>query len=312
MWHTSAMKQLLLGYDGPAVPVLMLGCMRLSGMADDAAARTIGAALDCGITAFDHADIYGNGESERVFARAIRHLGRARSSLFLQSKCGIVRGGYFDFSRDHITGSVDGILQRLETDHLDALLLHRPDALMEPEEVAAAFDALHRAGKVRHFGVSNQHPGQIALLQASVRQRLIVNQVQMSLAHAPGIEHGFNVNMLVDGAVDRDGGLIEYCRLHRITVQPWSPLQHGFFKGVFLDHPAFAPLNEVLRRIAGEQGVTPAAVAIAWLLRHPAGFQPILGSMNPDRIREMARAPEVALSRPQWYELYRAAGRVLP
>ncbi len=305
------MKRMLLGNDGLSASVLGLGCMRMGSKSDVDAARTIEAALACGIDLFDHADIYAGGNSETIFAKAIRNLGISRDALVIQSKCGI-QPGYFDFSHDHILRSVDGILRRLETDYLDILLLHRPDALMEPEEVAMAFSALQQSGKVRLFGVSNQNPSQIELLQSAVKQRLVINQLQLSLAHTPAIDHGFNVNMKVDHATDRDGGVIEYCRLKKITVQPWSPLQHGFFKGVFLDHPNFAKLNDQLRWIGGEQGVPASAVAIAWLLRHPAGFQPILGSTNPSRIRDMARAVDVTLTRQQWYELYRAAGNTLP
>jgi predicted oxidoreductase len=285
--------------------------MRMGKLSVPEAAGVVDAALAGGMTLFDHADIYAGGRSEEVFSAAISELGIARSSLILQSKCGI-RDGYFDFSREHILQSVEGSLKRLNADYLDVLLLHRPDTLMEPDEVAAAFSELHRAGKVRHFGVSNQHGGQIDLLRAAVEQPLVINQLQLSLAHTPIIDRGFNVDMGNAAAIDRDGGILEYCRLHRITIQPWSPLQFGFFQGVFLDHPDYGKLNEVLRRIAAEQRVAPSAVAIAWLLRHPAGFQPILGSMNPGRIREMARAGEVTLDRAQWYELYRAAGNVLP
>lgn len=311
-WHTvGSMKRIELGGNSLSASVLGLGCMRMGSLSEPDAVKVVEAALACGIDLFDHADIYAGGNSERVFARAVRAMGVDRASLVLQSKCGI-RQGFFDFSREHILASVDGILQRLETDYLDVLLLHRPDALMEPDEVASAFAALHRAGKVRAFGVSNQHPAQIELLQSAVKQRLVVNQLQLSLAHTPAIDHGFHVNMAVDRAIDRDGGIIEYCRLRKITMQAWSPLQRGFFQGVFLDHPDYGKLNDLLRWIGGEQGVPPSAVAIAWLLRHPAGIQPILGSMQPDRIRDMARAVEVTLTRQQWYDLYRAAGNTLP
>ena len=305
------MKTISLGSQKLPVPALALGCMRLAGLSDAAAADLLAAAMDCGINFFDHADIYGGGESENRFARAVSALGWPRDRMVLQSKCGI-RSGFFDFSREHILNSVDGILRRLRTDVLDVLLLHRPDALLEPEEVAAAFDELHRAGKVRHFGVSNQNPGQMELLRRSLRQPLVANQLQFSLAHTPMLNHGFNVNMSDEPAVDRDGGVLDYCRLHGITVQPWSPLQYGFFKGVFLGQPEFAELNQALNDLAGAHGVSASAVAIAWLLRHPAGMQPILGSTKPERIREMARAVEVELSREAWYRLYRAAGNRLP
>jgi predicted oxidoreductase len=287
--------------------------MRMGGLPDPAQALPVlEAALEAGITFFDHADIYGNGEGERRFAMAMRELGIARDRILLQSKCGIVRGVGFDFSAPHILASVDQILERLATEYLDVLLLHRPDTLMEPSEVAEAFDTLHRSGKVRHFGVSNQNPMQMELLRQHLHQPLVANQVQFGLGHTPLIDHGLNVNMTDAPAIDRDGGILEYCRLHSITLQAWSPLQHGFFAGPILDHPDFPELNTVLTRIGREQDATPAAVAIAWILRHPAGFQPVLGTMTPERIHQLSRACDVTLTRAQWYELYKAAGNRLP
>ncbi len=305
------MKKIPLGRSSLTVSQLSLGCMRLADLPLADAVAVLATALEVGIDCFDHADIYGGGRSESLFAEAVEALGLRRESLVLQSKCGITNGT-FDFSRQHILRSVDGSLRRLRTDYLDVLLLHRPDALMEPEEVAAAFDELHASGKVRHFGVSNQNPGQMELLRSCLRQPIVANQLQLSLAHTPLIDHGLNVNLADAPAVDRDNGTLDYCQLHRITVQPWSPLQHGFFKGVFLGHPDFPELNAALDQIAAEQGVPAAAVAIAWLLRHPAQMQPVLGSMNPGRLRDQARAGEVTLTRPQWYSLYRAAGNRLP
>jgi predicted oxidoreductase len=305
------MKTISFGESGVSASVLCLGCMRMGDRSVEDAAAVVRAALDAGIDLFDHADIYHGGKSEEVFAAALERLGVARDAVVVQSKCGI-RDGYFDFSREHIEASVEGSLRRLRTDRLDLLLLHRPDALVEPEEVAAAFDALHAAGKVRAFGVSNQNPAQLALLRAAVRQPLVANQVQLGLGHTVMIDHGFNVNMDGAAGVVRDGGVLEDARLHGMVVQAWSPLQVGFFGGVFLGHPEHGPLNVVLNRIAAEQGGDPAAVAVAWLLRHPAVMQPILGSMNPQRVTAMARAVELTLTRPQWYELYRAAGHRLP
>ncbi|HMO49706.1 MAG TPA: aldo/keto reductase [Kiritimatiellia bacterium] len=305
------MPRQVIGRSKLSSSVLGLGCMRMGDRPDDDAARVLAAAVEAGITLFDHADIYAGGRSEEVFARAVAALKLPRSAYVLQSKCGI-RSGFFDFSREHILASVEGSLRRLRADYLDILLLHRPDTLMEPEEVASAFSELRERGYVHHFGVSNQHPGQIALLQASCDHPLLVNQVQASLAHTPIFDHGFNVAMKVDAATDRVGGVLEYCREHGITLQAWSPLQFGFFQGVFIDHPNYGPLNETLRRIGAEQGASASAVALAWLLHHPARIQPIIGSMNPDRIRDMARAPSVTLDRAQWYECYRAAGNVLP
>lgn len=305
-----SMKKIPLGKSSLEVSSLSLGCMRMAGLSPADAAATVKAAWESGISFFDHADIYGGGKSEKVFAKAVHDLGLARDQMHLQSKCGI-RKGYFDFSKTHILESVDGILSRLQTDYLDVLLLHRPDVLMEPAEVAEAFSVLKTSGKVRHFGVSNQNPLQMAFLQQALDMPLVANQLRFSIAHTPMIDHGLNVNMSDDPAVDRDGGVLDYCQLHKITVQPWSPMQAGS-GGVFLDHPDYAELNEVLQRIAEDRGVPVSAVAIAWLLRHPAKMQPILGSMTPQRIQDMSRACEVNLTRPEWYEIYRAAENRLP
>lgn len=305
------MNKITLGRSSLDVSALSLGCMRMGSRTLEEAVAVLEAAFESGITFFDHADIYNGGKSEKVFAAAVKQMGIPREEMHLQSKCGICKG-YFDFSKAHILKSVDGILSRLQTEYLDVLLLHRPDALMEPAEIGEAFTELKGSGKVRHFGVSNQHPAQMAFLQQALEMPLVANQLQFSIAHTPMIDHGLNVNMANDAAVNRDGGVLDYCQLHQITVQPWSPLQAGFFGGVFIGHPDYAELNEVLQRIASEQGVDVSAVAIAWLLRHPANMQPVLGTMTPQRIREMARACEVTLSRPEWYELYRAAENRLP
>jgi predicted oxidoreductase len=218
----------------------------------------------------------------------------------------------FDFSKEHILNSVDGILQRLRTEYLDVLLLHRPDALVEPEEVAEAFDQLEREGKVRHFGVSNQNPNQIALLKKYVKQPLVANQLQMSITNTTMIDSGITVNMENDAAVNRDGGILDYCRLHDITIQPWSPFQYGFFEGVFLGNEKFPELNAKIDEIAAKYGVSNTTIAIAWLLRHPAQMQPVTGTMNIERLQDCVKASEVHLTRPEWYEIYRAAGNVLP
>jgi len=264
-----------------------------------------------GIDFFDHADIYGGGKSEEVFAKAIGMKSSVRDQILLQSKCGI-RKGFFDFSKEHILSSTEGILKRLKTDYLDVLLLHRPDTLVEPEEVAEAFSYLHRTGKVRHFGVSNQNPMQISLLQKYLGQKIIANQLQLSITNTGMMDSGFNVNMKVDASVDRDGGILDYCRFNDITIQPWSPFQYGFFEGVFLDNPKFPDLNKKIDEIAKIKGVSNTTIAVAWLLRHPAKMQPIIGTMNPTRIIDVCKASDVELTRPEWYEIYRAAGNVLP
>lgn len=307
----SGMRTIPLGPNRIPVPALSLGCMRIGGLSREDCIALLTTARECGMTFFDHADIYGRGRSEEVFADAAAELGWSRSDYWLQSKCGI-RQGYFDFSRAHILDAVEGSLRRLRTDYLDVLLLHRPDVLMEPEEVATAFDELHASGKVRHFGVSNQNPAQMELLRRASRQPLVANQLQLSIAHCPPIDHALNVNMNHAAAVDRDGGVLEYGQLHGITPQAWSPLQFGFFQGVFIDHPEFVELNRALQALAATHGVTAAAIAIAWLLRHPSRMQVILGTTRPERIRELARAPEVTLTREAWYTLYCAAGKRLP
>lgn len=305
------MRTIKLGTSSLDVPVVAVGCMRLNTLSLRDAERFLHTALDEGANFFDHADIYGGGACERLFADALRMDANLRERVILQSKCGI-REGLYDFSKEHILASVDGILERLRTDYLDVLLLHRPDALMEPEEVAEAFDALERSGKVRHFGVSNMHPRQIALLRKHVRQPLVANQLQLSVTHAGMVDSGIHVNMRTDAAVDRDGYVLDYCRLEGITVQPWSPFQHGFFEGPFVGSDDYPRLNQELRAVAEAQGVSDTTVALAWLLRHPARMQPVIGTMNQERLRQCCQASEVTLSREEWYRIYRAAGHTLP
>ena len=305
------MNQIDIGKSGLLASEISLGCMRIGSMSPAEADTLINTALEVGIDFFDHADIYAGGKSEEVFARAFADSGVDRQQIFLQSKCGI-RKGMFDFSRDHILAAVDGSLARLQTDYLDVLLLHRPDTLMEPAEIAEAFTLLEESGKVRHFGVSNLNPGQIELLRKNVTQPLIANQLQLSLTNTGMIDSGFNVNMEIDRSIVRDGGILEYCRLHDITIQPWSPFQYGFFDGVFLDNDKFPELNEVIDALAEDRGVANTAIAIAWLLRHPAKMQPIIGTTNAERVRAIAAASDVNLTRAEWYALYLAAGNALP
>ncbi len=305
------MKKLELGNSGLQVSEISLGCMRMDQLSKQDANRVIENALELGIDFFDHADIYGGGKSEEIFADAINMNPSIREKMVIQSKCGI-RDGFFDFSKEHILASVEGSLKRLKTDYLDVLLLHRPDTLVEPEEVAEAFNELKQSGKVRHFGVSNQNPTQIELLKKYVEQDLVANQLQLSLMFTPMIDAGLNVNMEHDPAIVRDGGVLDYSRLHNMTIQPWSPFQHGFFEGVFVDNDQFPILNEKLQEYAEKKGVTKSAIAIAWILRHPARMQPIVGTMNPERLQNIAKASEVNLTREEWYDLYRIAGNKLP
>jgi len=300
-----------LGTSNLDVPVVAVGCMRLTELDGGQAERFVNAALDLGANFFDHADIYGDGECEEIFSKAVDMSPAKREKLILQSKCGI-RDGSFDFSKAYILESAEGILRRLGTDYLDVLLLHRPDALVEPEEVAEAFDALHASGKVRHFGVSNQNPMQMELLRRYVRQPLIANQLQLSIAHANMITNGLHVNMLTPEASGRDGSILDYCRLHDITVQPWSPFQYGFFEGTFMGSDKFAALNQKIGEVAARYGVSDTTIAVAWLLRHPARMQPVIGTMNEQRLADCCKAAEVTLSREEWYSIYLAAGNILP
>lgn len=305
------MEKLLLGNVLPASPIA-LGCMRMAGMDDAAAEQVVFTALENGIDFFDHADIYGGGESEEIFGRVLKNNPGLREKIVLQSKCGICKG-YYDASKEHILEAADGILKRLGVDYLDALLLHRPDALMEPEEVAEAFETLHRTGKVRYFGVSNQNAAQMELLSAYMQQKLIINQLQFSIAHTGLVDAGVNVNIHSDHAVVRDGGVLDYCRLNDITIQAWSPFQYGMFKGVFLGNNELYPeLNAEIQKIAEEKSVTDSAIAVAWIMRHPAKIQTIIGSMNAKRIADIAKAQDITLTRQEWYRLYLAAGNPLP
>lgn len=307
-----AMRTMELGRTGLCVPVIGVGCMRLPELSKDEARRFIFSAIEQGANFFDHADIYGRGEAERLFGEVADTTPSLREKMILQSKCGIVPGERFDFSKEHILSSVDGSLQRLRTEYLDVLLLHRPDALMEPEEVAEAFRILKASGKVRHFGVSNQNPGQMRLLQKYMDMPIAADQLQLSIAHANMISRGICVNMENQWAADRDGDVLNFCRLEDITIQPWSPFQHGFFKGTFIGNPEFAELNRCLDEIGGEYGVSATTIAMAWLLRHPAGFQPITGTMKTGRLTECLKAAEITITRQQWYDIYKSAGNILP
>lgn len=304
------MKQIL-GSTGLEVSRIGLGCMRMAALDAAAATRVLEASLEKGINFFDHADIYGVGQSEERFAQAVKALHLKREDIFVQSKCGI-RKGFFDFSKEHILASVDGILSRLKMDYLDVLALHRPDALMEAEEVAEAFRVLKESGKVRYFGVSNQNRYQMELLQSYLDEPLVVNQLQLSPAHTPMIDTGFHVNMKDDAATMRDGGILEYCQLKKVTPQAWSPFLVSLQEGIFANHPDYEELNRTIQHYADDYGVAAEAIVVAWILRHPAKIQTIVGSMNPDRLTKISQAFDVQLTREQWYHIYRSAGNILP
>ena len=305
------MRQIKLGNSALEVPEIGLGCMRITGLGSAKAVRElIDTAMDCGINFFDHADIYAKGEAERVFGEAV---GPAlREKIIIQTKCAIRPGVCYDFSKEYILESVDGSLKRLNTDHIDILLLHRPDTLIEPDEVAEAFTTLKQQGKVGYFGVSNANPGQIELLNHYCGNKIIVNQLQLSIAHCDVIDSGLNVNIHNDAGIDRDGGILEYCRLKGITIQAWSPFQYGTFEGVFLGNDKFPELNRLMDELAEKYHVTNNAIAVAWILRHPAKIQTIVGSTNRQRIIDISQASGVTLTREEWYALYQAAGKQLP
>lgn len=266
--------------------------------------------MEAGINFFDHADIYGGGEAEAEFGRIMTP--QMRERIVVQTKCAIRPGICYDFSKEHILKAVDGSLKRLNTEYVDILLLHRPDALMEPEEVAEAFDTLKREGKVRCFGVSNHNPMQIELLNSCLSEPLKVNQIQFSAAHCPTIDGGLNVNIQNDAGCSRDGSLIEYCRLKKMTLQAWSPFRYGMFEGIFIGSEKFPELNRVLNRLAEKYQVTPNAIAVAWIMRHPAGIQTIVGSTNRERVQGICKASDIFLTREEWYEIYLSAGKKLP
>jgi len=291
------------------------GCMNIGGRWDrdpldeqdrKTAEAAVMCAIECGINLFDHADIYTFGKSEEIFGQILKKNKGLREQIVLQSKCGIRFADpsqpyavkRYDFSRDHIHYSVDEILKRLQTSHLDILLLHRPDALIEPEEVARAFDTLFAQGKVRYFGVSNHSAAQIDLLKKHVRQPIMFNQVQLSLTHH---------HLINDGIVDQPGGTLEYCRTHDIMIQAWSPLAHGKLTKEADPNSPFHKVSELIANLAREKQVSGEAIALAWLMRHPAGIQPVIGTTKPDRIRNCAQSDHVELSREEWYALFVAA-----
>ena len=293
---------------------VILGCMRMPALTVEKAAEIIRVAAEEGVNFFDHATCYGDGEAEARFGDAFPLTGLKREDVYIQSKCGLhFDRKEFDWSKKDILESAEASLKRLKTDYLDVLLLHRPDLIFDPEEVAEAFDQLEKSGKVKYFGVSNVNPGQLELLKKYVRQPLVFNQLQFSLDQTQLIDNGLYVNNLTtDRSTNRDNGLLDYCRLHDITIQAWSPLQFGMFKGCFVDHPDFPELNRVLGELGKKFGVPKTAVAIAWILRHPARMQAIAGTMNPAHLRDICAASKVEMSHNEWWQLYLASGKFLP
>lgn len=294
------------------VPAIVVGCMRLGEMDGKSMNAFLHAALEQGANYFDHADIYAGGKSEEIFGQAVKEDSSIkREDLIIQSKCGICKG-FYDLSKKHIIESVDGSLKRLQTDYLDVLLIHRPDALIEPEEVASAFDELEKSGKVRHFGVSNHKPMQIELLKRYIEQPLIINQLQFSLPVSNMVANGMEVNMETEGSIDRDGSVLDYSRLHDMTIQAWSPFQMPNWQGCFLGNDAYADLNEKIEVLAETYETSATAIAAAWIFRHPAGMQLITGTTKPERLKEIIASSDIVLTREEWYQLYLAAGHLLP
>lgn len=308
------MRYITLGQDDKELSEIVLGMMRIKDKSVKEVEELVETALSVGINAFDLADIYGRGRCEELLGLVLKNRPDLREKMWIQSKCGIriEEFTYFDFSKDYIIKSVDGILQRLKIDHLDSLLLHRPDALMESDQVAEAFDLLYKQGKVRDFGVSNQNPMMMELFKKDVKQPLAVNQLQLSAAFTPGFESAFHVNMEDSQAAMRDGSIFEYCKLHDVVIQAWSVLQFGYFKGNFVGNEKFQALNQVLDRLAIKYGVTSSTIAISWILRYPAKMQAVVGTTNPKHLREVSRAANFSLTRKEWYEIYLAAGNNLP
>ena len=319
------MKYIEVGTTGLKASNIIMGCMRLKGKTPKEADALVKNAMECGVNYFDHADVYGSagqrGECEEIFGKMLKLSAPSlREKMIIQSKCGIIKSeiGSYDFSKEHIVKAADGILSRLGIEYLDFLLLHRPDALMEPEEVAEAFETLYNAGKVRHFGVSNHRPLQVELLQKYVPFKLQVNQLQLSIDHSPMIDSGIAANTDSVQGYDKEGSVLEYSRLHDMTIQAWSPFQvsgpiSSSSAHIFLgDREHFGKLNEVIDRLAEKYDVTNTAIAVAWITRHPANIQVICGTMNPSRMKDACAGSDLPLTKSEWYELYQAAGKKLP
>lgn len=309
------MKYIKVGGTDLVASNIIMGCMRIKHLAtNEEIEKLIRTAMDEGINFFDHANVYGGGSCESRFADALAldKNPSLREKIIIQTKCGLIKGCY-NFDKDHILESVDASLKRLKTDYLDILLLHRPDPLMDPEEVAEAFDILHQSGKVRYFGVSNQNPMQMELMQKYLKQKLVANQLQASVVHTYMVDSGVSANTHYDQAIDRTGSVMEYCRLKDITIQAWSPFQSALYNTVYLgDREHYPELNDVIDRLAKQYGVTGTAIAVSWLTRMPAGIQVILGTTNIQRLKDGCVGSDLPLTRYEWYELYKAAGNVVP
>lgn len=306
------MKQIKMGPSTLSIPAMALGIMRMDQKSVTEAADAISAAYEEGINFIDSADIYGGGKSETVFGQALKETKIGRDKLFIQSKTGIVPGKRYDFSEKYILTAVDGILDRMQVDYLDSLVLHRPDILMDPEEVAEAFDTLQAQGKVRFFGVSNFNASEIELLKTAVTQPIMFDQLQFGLMHTGMLDSIVHTNMTDEKSVDHDGQTWNYLLRHRITLQCWSPFQYGMFEGTFINNSKFPQLNEKLEKLAEHYQVGKNAIAASWILRCPGQIQILVGSMNPQHIADSAAGSDIQLTKQEWYDLYLAAGNDLP
>ena len=313
------MRQIKIGNTNFSASAIAFGIMRMNKLSVDEAVKALETAHDTGINFIDSSDIYGHGKSEEIFGEALEKSSLNRDDFYIQSKTGIFedesqnyKTTRYDFSKEHIIKSVDGILSRMKIDYLDSLLLHRPDALMDPAEIAAAFDELQKDGKVRHFGVSNFNPMQVELLQAGLSQKLLINQLQLSVMHTGPIDFNIHTNMTDARSIDHDRGVLDYSRLHNMTVQAWSPFQYGQIEGNFIGNPKFPEVNDALQKLADKKGVSKNAIAAAWILRHPAIGQVIIGTMTPEHIVDSAKGAGISLTAQEWYDIYLAAGNDLP
>ena len=305
------MKYTTLGKSDLNASSIILGCMRINSLNEKELTTLINTSIEEGINLFDHADIYGNGSCEELFGNVLNSNPGLRDKILLQSKCSI-RNGFYDLSKDHILTSVDNSLNRLQTDYLDLLILHRPDTLMEPEEIAEAFTKLSDSGKVKNFGISNFNSIQIELLKKYIDHPLIVNQLQFGIMHSDIVNNGIQVNTSFPGSIDRADHILEYSRLNDITIQAWSPFQYGFFEGIFIDNDKFPELNKTLATLAEKYNVSKSAIAVAWIMRHPANMQTLIGTTKINRIKDICTANSINLSREEWYSIYKAAGNILP
>ncbi len=313
------MRQIKIGNTNFSASAIAFGIMRMNKLSVNEAVKALETAHDTGINFIDSSDIYGHGKSEEIFGEALEKSSLSRDDFYIQSKTGIFedesqnyKTTRYDFSKEHIIKSVDGILSRMKIDYLDSLLLHRPDALMDPAEIAAAFDELQKDGKVRHFGVSNFNPMQVELLQAGLSQKLLINQLQLSVMHTGPIDFNIHTNMTDARSIDHDRGVLDYSRLHNMTVQAWSPFQYGQIEGNFIGNPKFPEVNDALQKLADKKGVSKNAIAAAWILRHPAIGQVIIGTMTPEHIVDSAKGADISLTAQEWYDIYLAAGNDLP